>query len=141
MNLYRFLADLIVVVHLAYVAFVVGGMVLILVGIVRRWCWVRNFWFRALHFAAIGLVAAESLGGITCPLTDWEDDLRVQAGDVDPTGRVGEPASFVGRLVHRLMFYECPEWAFTMVYCLLAAAVLATLILAPPKWPWGKSPK
>jgi hypothetical protein len=128
-NGYALLADLIVVVHLAIVSFIVVGMVLILVGIARRWQWIRNFWFRAAHFLMIGIVAAESLGGIICPLTDWEYRLRV-AGGGD-----GEPGSFVGRLVHTLMFFRPPEGFFTVAYCVFALAVLATLVWVPPRLP------
>jgi hypothetical protein len=68
MNLYRLLADTVVAVHLTYVAFVVVGMAAILVGIVLRWSWVRNFWFRTVHLLMIGIVAVESLCGVRCPL-------------------------------------------------------------------------
>ncbi len=49
------LADAIVIIHALFVAFVVFGMAAIVVGLVLRWGWVRNFWFRVLHLAAIGL--------------------------------------------------------------------------------------
>jgi hypothetical protein len=126
---YRFLADLIVVIHLAYVALVAGGMLLILVGAWAGWQWVRNFWFRAVHFLMIAVVAAESLLGIVCPLTDWEARLR-EAG-----GEEGAAGSFVGRMVHAVMFYDFPEWVFAVAYCLFGLAVLATLVLVPPRWP------
>lgn len=129
MNLYRLLADLVVVVHFAYVAFVVVGFVLILLGIVLRWRWVRNFWFRLAHFLAIGLVAFEAVMGVTCPLTTWEDRLRAVGGETVHEG------SFMGRLAHDLLFYDGPAWVFTLCYVLFALAVLATLYLAPPRWP------
>ena len=132
MNAYRLLADLIVVVHFLYVGFVLFGLAAILLGVVLRWRWVRNFWFRTIHFLMIALVAAESLCGIECPLTTWEAELRWAVGeDV-------EQGSFIGRWVHELMFYEygtVPEYVFTTCYCLFAAAVLATLLLAPPRLP------
>ncbi len=118
------LADLIVVVHLAYVLFVVGGMALILIGIVLRWSWIRNFWFRAAHLAAIGLVVLESLFGVMCPLTRWENQLR---------GEEGSATSFIGRLVHAIMFFNLPEWFFTVTYCLFGAAVVLAFIIAPPR--------
>jgi hypothetical protein len=46
-----------------------------------------------------------------------------------------EDGSFVGRWVHELIFFEAPEWVFTIVYCAFGAVVLATFILAPPRWP------
>jgi MFS superfamily sulfate permease-like transporter len=129
---YRLLADVVVVLHFAYVAFVVLAMAAILLGIVFRWQWVRNFWFRAIHFLMIAVVAVQSVLSILCPLTTLEDFLRGRAGESVRSG------SFVGRWAHELLFVEAPPWAFTTIYCLFAAAVLATLILAPPRWPWAK---
>lgn len=37
------LADLVLVVHVAFIAFVIFGLVLVWVGGWRRWGWVRNF--------------------------------------------------------------------------------------------------
>jgi hypothetical protein len=54
------LADLILVTHTLFVAFVVLGLVVVLLGKYRRWRWVRNWRFRLAHLAAIGVVIAES---------------------------------------------------------------------------------
>ena len=129
MNVYRLLADLIVVFHFAYVTFVIAGLAAILLGGWRKWGWVRNFWFRIIHFLMIAVVVVESLGGIVCPLTDWEDALREKAGETVEQG------SFIGRMVHRLMFFHCPPGVLTICYCAFGLAVLATLFLIPPRWP------
>ena len=50
------LADIVVVAHLAYVAFVVFGFLAIPAGWVLGWGWVRNRPFRLLHFCAIAFV-------------------------------------------------------------------------------------
>ena len=94
----RMLADLIVVFHAAYVSFVVLGLVAILVGIAFRWKWVRNPWFRWIHITMIGIVVAEALAGIPCPLTVWERQLREGAGQVAYAG------DFIGYWTHRLLF-------------------------------------
>jgi hypothetical protein len=117
------IADLVVVVHFAIVLFIVGGLLAVWVGAALGWRWVRNPWFRYLHLAAIAYVAAEALLGIACPLTVWEDLLRGGAPD----------GSFIGRWVHRLIFYNAPEWAFTSIYVAWALATLATLRLVPPR--------
>lgn len=124
---YALLADALVVVHFAYMAFVVAGQALILAGIVRRWDWIRNVWFRAAHLAAIGFVALEAVFGVLCPLTRWEYELRLKAG------RGAEEGTFVGRLVHNLLFYDLPPWVFTAAYVGFALLVLTTFLIAPPR--------
>jgi len=118
-----FLADFILIVHFAFVAFVVGGLALIWIGAARGWQWVRNFWFRVAHLAAIVFVAGEALVGVWCPLTVWEDALRGVHGE----------KSFVARWVHRLIFYDFPGWVFTTAYVLFALVVIATLVRLPPR--------
>lgn len=117
------IADVLLVVHFLIAAFIVAGLVLVWIGAALGWKWVRNPWFRYLHLGAIGFVAAEALAGVMCPLTVWEDMLR---GNV--------PAeSFVGRWVRYFLYYEAPEWVFTVAYVAWAAATLATLRLVPPR--------
>jgi hypothetical protein len=125
----RILADLIVVVHACFVAFVGFGMVAILLGVAFGWGWVRNFWFRTAHLAAIGVVAALALGGVNCPLTTLENYLRRQAGQAT------YPGAFIGYWVHRLIFFHAEPWILTLGYSLFGLAVLAAFILAPPRWP------
>jgi Protein of Unknown function (DUF2784) len=118
------LADFILVIHFAFVLFVVGGFVLILAGAFRRWRWIRNPAFRYLHLGAIVFVAMEALVGVACPLTVWEDALR-QA--------TPEAPGFTGRWVSRLLYYDLPGWVFTVIYVLFAVAVGVTLWLIPPR--------
>ena len=117
------LADLILVVHFAFVLFVVGGLATIWIGAAAGWNWVRNFRFRIAHLAAICLVAAEALLGVVCPLTTWEDALRGAPSD----------QSFIARWLHRVLFYNLPEWMFTAAYLLFAVAVAASFWLVPPR--------
>lgn len=124
---YALLADAVVVVHLGYVAYIVVGQLVILLGAWRRWPWVRNPWFRWTHLAAIAIVASEAVAGIVCPLTLWENQLRQRAGQV-----VAEE-TFVARWVHAVLFFELPPQAFTAIYLLFAVFVLATLWLVPPR--------
>ena len=125
----KLLADFIVVFHAAYVSFVVFGLLLILLGIGFGWGWVRNFWFRVLHLATIGIVVLEVLIGMPCPLTHWEKQLRDRAGEGGYTG------DFIGHWAHRLIFYEAEPWVFTVLYVSFGLSVLAAFVLAPPRWP------
>lgn len=116
------LADVVLVVHFAFVLFVVGGLALIWVGALAGWAWVRNFWFRIAHLAAIAFVAAEALLGIWCPLTVWEAQLR--GG--------GAERSFIAQWVQRLLFYDFPEWVFTVLHVGFALLVAATWYFVRP---------
>jgi polyferredoxin len=129
---YRLLADFVVAIHFAYVAFVLVGAILVLVGALRHWAWVRNFWFRAIHLLMIGVVVGESFCNVLCPLTDWEDQLRELAGETVASG------TFIGRLAHWLLFYDIPHSTLVVSYYLFGLAVLLTWLLVPPRWPWKR---
>jgi hypothetical protein len=122
-----YLADIIALIHLGYVVFVMLGFVLIVVGIIVRWRWIRTPWFRIMHLAAIIAVAIEAIVGVHCPLTMLEFRLRY------PTGPFQERGSFIGSLIDSILFHEAPGWVFTAVYGGFAVAVLITFIMAPPK--------
>jgi preprotein translocase subunit SecY len=116
------LAGAVVVIHFLIVLFVVAGVPLIYVGAARGWAWVRRWPWRLLHLGAIFVIAAESVLGIACPLTIWEDRLR---GRPIATG-------FIERWIDRLLFYEAPAWVFTAAYVAFAALVLLTWVAVPP---------
>lgn len=116
------LADLVLVVHFLFVTFVAGGLAIIWIGAAAGWRFVRAYGFRIAHLAAIVYVAAEALLGIWCPLTVWEARLR----------GVDAEKSFVAQWIHRLLYYDFPEWIFTIVYVLFALVVAATWYLVPP---------
>ncbi len=79
-SLYRVLADAILISHALIVLFNVVSLPLIWLGRFFRWRFVRNFYFRTVHLLLIGYIAVQALAGKNCPLTDWEDHLRVKAG-------------------------------------------------------------
>ncbi len=74
-------------------------------------------------------MAVDSLVGVVCPLTGWEQALRRRAGQA-----VEEDISFVARLVREAMNNEFPEWVFAAVYVAFALMVIATFVLVPPRW-------
>jgi len=119
------LADLILLVHVALAAFIVLGLPLVWIGAWLGWNWTRNRTWRYAHATVILVVAAEALAGSICPLTRWEDALRAGA----------DSRSFIGRWMTRLLYYDFPEWAFTLAYVVYAAATLATLRLVAPQRP------
>ena len=124
------LADLLVVIHAAFVAFVVAGLVVIWLGRFRGWAFVRNFWFRLAHLAAIGVVVAETLSDFVCPLTTWENWLRLLAG-----GEQRYAGSFIQHWLHRLIYFDLSERVFTIAYLVFFMAAVLSLWLIPPRWP------
>jgi hypothetical protein len=117
------LADAILVLHFGFVAFVVGSLPLIWIGAWARWSWVRHRGYRLAHFAAILFVTAESLLGMMCPLTVWEDALR----------GVRHDQGLIARWLHRVMYYELPENVFILAYAAYAVLVAVTFYVVPPR--------
>jgi hypothetical protein len=124
---YRIAADVVLLLHVAYVAFVVLGLLAVLVGYLRRWEWIRNFRFRMLHLTMIFVVVLEAWCGVTCPLTTLENHLRQQAGQSVYEG------GFIAAGVRQFLFYDFDPWVFTTAYTLFGLLVVATLVLAPPR--------
>lgn len=114
---YRMAADALLLLHVAFVLFVVAGLALVIVGGIRRWQWVRNPWFRTAHLAAIGVVVVQAWLGQICPLTIWEMALRERGGDALYRG------AFVAHWLEELLYYDAPAWVFALVYTLFAALV------------------
>jgi hypothetical protein len=100
------LADLVLVLHAAFVLFVVGGLAAIWIGAVAGWRWVTRPGFRGLHLAAIGFVAVQSALATT---------------------------GFVQRWVAALLYWEGPAWAFTALHLGFAALVAWTWLRVPPR--------
>lgn len=121
------LANLILVVHALFVVYVILGFAAILLGWYLRWRWVRNWWFRIVHLVAIGFVMAEAWLGLVCPLTNWENRLRVAAGSS------AYSAPFFQHWVHKILFYDFPTWVFTFAYTAFAILVLVAWLLVPPE--------
>jgi hypothetical protein len=61
-------ANLVIVIHISYFVFVLGGIVAIAVGPRRNWRWTRNIWFRLLHMVAVYIVVLEDIFHFECPL-------------------------------------------------------------------------
>jgi hypothetical protein len=124
---YQLLADLVLVVHVGVVVFVVGGLLVVLVGNALGWAWVNHWWFRLAHLAAIGVVAAQAWLGQLCPLTTLESWLRVQAGGA------AYRQSFIEYWLQRLIYFEAPLWVFALAYTGFALLVVLAWWRFPPR--------
>lgn len=124
---FQALANAILALHVAFIAFVVTGLLLIIVGGFLRWSWIRNRWFRFAHLAAIAFVVLESWLGAACPLTTFELWLRRASGQVLVDG------DFIAFWLRRLFFFEAPAWIFTLCYSSFGALVILSWLLVPPR--------
>jgi hypothetical protein len=73
---YRLAADLVVALHVLFIAFVIGGGLLV-------WRWHRLAW---AHVPAAMWGALIEFAGWICPLTPLENALRQRAGDAGYAG-------------------------------------------------------
>ncbi|MGE3924494.1 MAG: DUF2784 domain-containing protein [Lautropia sp.] len=130
---------MVLTVHVAIAAFVVLGLLAILAGHWLRprveWRWIDAVWFRGLHLATIGCVAAEAWLGLACPLTTLESWLRRQAR------QDGYRTGFIEYWLQRLLYYDAPPWLFTLGYTLFALAVVAVWWRYPPRPSSRPSPR
>jgi hypothetical protein len=86
--LYRWAADLVVVVHFAFILFVTTGSIL-------AWRWPRLLW---LHIPAVVYGIALVTIGFDCPLTTLENSLRRRGGEQAYTG------GFVNRYLRDVIY-------------------------------------
>lgn len=121
-------ADLLVVVHILYVAYIVVGLGLIVAGLRRKWYWVRNPWLRLTHLLAILIVVYEIIVKAQCPLTVWEMQLRALAG------QAVNQTTFMDRLLSFILVADAPVWLVSGLYHAIGLAILSLFVFAPPRW-------
>ena len=103
---YEVAADVVAVLHFAFIAFVLFGAVLGL----------RSGWWRAAHLTATAYGVLIEVFYWYCPLTLIEQWLRRRAG----RGGYGEP--FMAHYINRIIYIDIPQWL------LIAAATMVFLI-------------
>ncbi len=123
---YSLLADGVLVLHALFIAFVLFGLILTLLGGLLGWAWVRHRTFRWLHLIAIGVVVAQAWLQLVCPLTTLEMWLRYQAGEMVYGG------SFIAHWLQSLLFFTAPHWVFVLAYTGFGALVAGSWWWVPP---------
>ena len=104
--IYKLLADLVFIAHLAFVMFVVLGGIAV-------WRMPKLAW---LHLPAVAWGALIEFAGWICPLTPWEQSFRRLAGERGYSG---------GFLEHYLLPILYPEGLTREVQIVLGVLVLA----------------
>ena len=115
----RLLAGALLALHVGVVLFVVSllPLVLVLVGGVRGWAWVRRLPLRLTHVLLMVFIAAQAWLGQLRPLTVWEQNLRRTAGEAS------YQESFIEHWLSRLLYWEAPWWVFVAAYTGFAVLV------------------
>ncbi|HEY3005856.1 MAG TPA: DUF2784 domain-containing protein [Kribbellaceae bacterium] len=101
---YRLLADLVVIVHFAFIVFIAVGGLLV-------WRWPRLMW---LHAPALAWGVAIITIGFTCPLTPLEKHLQRLAG------QRGYAGGFVDHYIENVIY---PQRLTPLLRTLAAAAI------------------
>jgi len=120
------LADIVLIVHLLWVLGVLLPIPLMLIGALRGWRWIRSYRLRIAHLLMISIVVAESLLGLICPLTLWEQALR------STSQQSASSRPFVEYWISRILFYDFPGWVFTSAYVAIGLFILALFRWIPP---------
>ncbi len=112
---YRLAADALVLLHVAFIGFVVFGGLLAL----------RRPWIAAVHLpAAVWGVLVESFGWI-CSLTPLEVALRTAAGEAAYTGSFVD--NYIVPLVYPATLTQPVQWVLAL-FVLLVNAVIYTVL-------------
>ena len=128
--MYGYLADAMVLVHVLYVAYVVVGLLAIVLGAAVRAEWARNPWFRWTHLLAIAVVGVEVGMNWECPLTTWEYQLRALSDQA-----FSGSGSFMGRIFHRILFWpDTPQIFFDTLHVCTLVVVGQAFVMYPPRW-------
>jgi hypothetical protein len=122
----EWLADAVLIFHVLIAVFIISGLIIILVGGILKWNWVRNPWFRSIHLLAIGVVALQSWCGVICPLTTWEMSLREISGQDTYEG------GFIAHWLQQILYYDAPQWVFVVCYSIVGFLVVASWIVYRP---------
>lgn len=124
---YLLAADVLLSLHVLFVAFVVLGLLAVFAGAALAWEWVRNPWFRILHLVAIVVVAAQAWLGLVCPLTSIEMAFRAKAGEAAYSG------AFISHWLQQLLYVDAPAWVFTACYSAFAILVVMSCLWVRPR--------
>jgi hypothetical protein len=120
------LAEAILAAHLAIILFNLFGLIVVPLGAICGWRFVRVRWWRLLHLVSLAAVAAQAVFGRACILTIWQAAL---------TGEPGRPTPLIMGWVNRVIYWPLPLWVFAAFYLLVFGYALALLWLVPPAVP------
>jgi len=119
--LFRVAADAVLVLHLAFIVFVVAGGLL-----ATRWRWLI-----AIHLPAAVWGALIEVAGWICPLTYLENTLRRLAGEAGYTDSFIE--HYLVALIYPAGLTRALQFALAAFVVLLNVAIYAWLLIVRPR--------
>lgn len=125
--LYKILADIIVVMHFAWILFMLWGFILTLRGFLQKEFFERWF-FRTLHLCGIAYVSVLATMGKYCPLTVWENTLRQK---YDPS--LTYPGSFMIHYFEKFVYPDINPLFIQIPTTFIAVFTVAVFIIKPSK--------
>lgn len=124
--LYKILADTIVVVHFAWILFMLWGFILTVRGFFKKEFFHR-WLFRTLHLFGIAYVSLLAIMGKYCPLTLWENVLRAK---YDPA--LTYPGSFMIHYFEKLVYPDVNSLIIRIPTTFIAIFTVIVFIIRPP---------
>ena len=123
---YELIADAVLVVHLAWIVFMLYGFALTVRAFRRPAFWDRWI-FRSLHLAGILFVASLEILGKYCPLTIWEYALRRH---LNPGGDY--PGYFILDTIERLIYPDVSPYVYLLPTYGIALFTVVMFVAKPP---------
>ena len=116
------IADFILIIHFVIVAFITMGFFFIPICYKFKNHLAHNKRVRVIHIALMGFVTAESILGLTCPLTTIEQTLRNQF----------HSKTFINYWITKIIYWDFPSLFFLIIYCLFFFGACLLWKVYPP---------
>jgi hypothetical protein len=126
--LYQVLADITVFIHLLFILFLIFGLLLIVLGIFKKWPIIKDIKFRALHLLGFLIVVGFEFAGLLCPLTYLEIYLREKE---DLNGVYF--GSFIAHYIEKIIYWEIPLELIVIPTSAVTFLTALLFILVPPE--------
>ena len=116
------MADIVLIIHFCVVFYVSFGLVVLPIGYLFNWSWMRNRKMRLIHVSLMGFITLEAIFGIACPLTQIENYLR----------NIKFSESFIVYWITNLIYWDLPTYFFTVLYLFCLLWSLLFWVIYPP---------
>ena len=124
---YKIVADTIVIVHFAWILFMLVGFILTVRGFARKEFF-DKWLFRTFHLLGIAYVSVLAIMGKYCPLTLWENILRAK---YDPS--LTYPGSFIIHYTQRLVYPDINPLVIRIPTTFIAVFCVIVFLIRPPQ--------